>query len=297
MGQVSITADVWSDQNCRPFLAMTAHWIAQVEGTSALQLETALIVFHRLHGRHNGKTLAETIVKLLNQAQITVKVSYYMTQQSQCTLLTFLKVGHFTLDNARNNGTMMHSLETMLRDRDIVFNAVNRKVMCFAHVIDLSSGQVTRSTGTQRRRNTVDDDGDDSPQSDDETAISDPIARGRNVVRVIRGSGMRREMFKEVIENGNNRGWFKAGQPPLPVKIKVRQLLRDVCTQWDSTYHMLNRLHEMSPAIDYFLALPNNSELAKYQISPQDWNVMQDIKFVLSVSHKSGYEMYPDSRV
>jgi hypothetical protein len=97
-----------------------------------------------------------------------------------------LKVGHFTLDNAGNNGTMMRFLEMMLRDRDIAFDAVDRKIMCFAHVVDLSSGQVTRNAD-----NTVDSDGDDSLESDDETATSGPIARGRNVVRVIQGSGVR----------------------------------------------------------------------------------------------------------
>jgi hypothetical protein len=73
-GQVSITADVWSDQNLRPFLAMTAHWVAKVEGGTGLQLKTALIAFHRLEGRHDGKTLAEVVLQLLDRAQITVKV-------------------------------------------------------------------------------------------------------------------------------------------------------------------------------------------------------------------------------
>ena len=72
MGQISITADVWSDQNRRPFLAMTAHWIAKVEGT--LQLKATLIAFHFLHGRHDGKTLAEAVLKLLDRAEITLRV-------------------------------------------------------------------------------------------------------------------------------------------------------------------------------------------------------------------------------
>jgi hypothetical protein len=53
---------------------MTAHWVAKVEGTSSLELKTALIAFHRLRGRHDGKTLAETVLRLLDRAQITVKV-------------------------------------------------------------------------------------------------------------------------------------------------------------------------------------------------------------------------------
>lgn len=248
MGQVSITADVWSDQNRRPFLAMTAHWIAKVEGTTALQLKTALIAFHYLRGRHDGKTLAETVLKLLDRAQITVKVS--LLHEAPIMMHAYdvsLKVGHFTLDNAGNNGTMMRSLETMLGDRDIAFDAVDRKIMCFAHVVDLSSGQVTRNADDM-----VDGDGDDSPESEDETAASGPITCGRNVVRVIRGSGVRRDAFGEVIKNGNERGWFKRGRPPAVVKIKSLQLLRDVRTRWDSVYLMLNRLREMRPVCLYF---------------------------------------------
>lgn len=251
MGQISITADVWSDQNLQPFLAMTAHWVAKVEGTTALQLKTALIAFHRLRGRHDGKTLAETVMKLLDRAQITVKVRLLHYAAITMHFSDFpLKIGHFTLDNAASNGTMMQHLQTMLGARDIAFDAVDRRIMCFAHIIDLSSKQVTRSI--DKARKTADGDGDDSSQSDDETAVSNPIACARNVVRVIRGSGMRRDAFDEVIKNGNSRGWFKAGRPPAVVKIKPLQLLRDVHTQWDSIYLMLNRLREMRPVWLYF---------------------------------------------
>jgi hypothetical protein len=58
---------------------MTAHWDARVEGMTALQLKTVLIVFHNLCGKYDGKTLAETIMKLLDRAQIMVKVCF--TQQ------------------------------------------------------------------------------------------------------------------------------------------------------------------------------------------------------------------------
>ena len=180
MGQISITADVWSNQNLQPFLAMTAHWIAKVEGTTALQLKTALIAFHRLHGRHDGKTLAETVMKLLDRAQITVKVRLLYGAAILIHISNVsLKVGHFTLDNAGNNRTIMQFLETMMRDHNIAFDAVDCKIMCFAHVVDLSSRQVMRTAG-----NAVEDDedGDDSPQSDDETTASDSIVYGCNVV-------------------------------------------------------------------------------------------------------------------
>lgn len=74
MGQVSFTADIWSDQNRAAYLAMTAHWIAKVEETSTLYLKGALIAFHRLRKRHTGKSLAKTVMHLLDRADITLKV-------------------------------------------------------------------------------------------------------------------------------------------------------------------------------------------------------------------------------
>jgi hypothetical protein len=88
------------------------------------------------------------------------------------------------LDNAGNNGTMMQTIKEMLCGCDIVFDAVDCKIMCFAHVIDLCAKQVTCHAG-----NAVDDDKDDPHQSGDETTASDPILHGRDIVRVIRGLG------------------------------------------------------------------------------------------------------------
>jgi hypothetical protein len=74
VGQISTTMDIWSDENLRPYLAMTAHWIARLAGTTSLQLKAALIVFHRLRGNHDGETLATAVLQLLDRAGITVKV-------------------------------------------------------------------------------------------------------------------------------------------------------------------------------------------------------------------------------
>jgi hypothetical protein len=76
MGRISLTMDTWSDQRLQPYLAVTAHWIASVEGTSALQLKAALIAFHRLRQDHSGKTLGRTLIHILDRAGITVKVSW-----------------------------------------------------------------------------------------------------------------------------------------------------------------------------------------------------------------------------
>src|SRR5262245_10876511 len=75
IGRVSFMTDIWSDQHLQPFLAITAHWIAKVDGaTSALQFKKVLIAFHRVCGRHDAKLLAVTTLGLFDRANVTVKV-------------------------------------------------------------------------------------------------------------------------------------------------------------------------------------------------------------------------------
>ncbi len=43
-------------------------------------------------------------------------------------------------------------------------------------------------------------------------------------------------------------------------------------------------------AINYFLAFPNNYNIAKYRILDQKWAAIKDIKLVLSVSYEVSYK-------
>jgi hypothetical protein len=45
-------------------------------------------------------------------------------------------------------------------------------------------------------------------------------------------------------------------------------------------------------AVDYFLALPENNDLAQYKITPDEWVAMQEIEIILSVRHQQAYGMY-----
>jgi hypothetical protein len=123
---------------------------------------------------------------------------------------------------------MMEALEKKLEERDIAFDATDRRIMCFAHIVNLCSGAVIRAAGNG-----------EGPSE------SNPIGVARGVVRAVRVSGKRRDAFDEVIRDGNQKSWFKVGQPPKAVVLKELQLLQDVRTRWDSVYLMLNRLREM----------------------------------------------------
>ena len=89
-------------------------------------------------------------------------------------------------------------------------------VMCFAHVVDLTLGHVIHKVKAY-----------DRDVVNDAEPPSTPIELTRFVVRVIWASGMHWAAFDEVIINGNNKHWFKQGEPPKVVKVEQMQLLRD----------------------------------------------------------------------
>jgi DNA-directed RNA polymerase specialized sigma54-like protein len=172
-------------------------------------------------------------------------------------MIFLLKVGHFTMDNASNNKTFMEHLKVVKRSREgegegeseseMTFDAADRQIRCFAHVINLCSGRVLSADGAQNENNEHDSSSSDS-DSDDNTATftaSSPIALARAVVRAIRATGTRRDAFDTLIKDGNKKGWFK--RDGKTIQLEELQLLRDVKTRWDSVYHMLKRLHELRP--------------------------------------------------
>ena len=159
------------------------------------------------------------------------------------------------MDNASNNGTMMKELEKILRSHDIPFDAKDRRIRCFAHIVNLCSGRVIQAaTGgvvaDNETHSSSSDDDDDAHSSSSDDDDDDATYTARNhieaahaVVRAIRGSGQRRAEFDKLIIEGNSEGWFKEGRRS--VQLENLQLLCDVRTRWDSVYCMLERLSEM----------------------------------------------------
>jgi hypothetical protein len=74
----------------------------------------------------------------------------------------------------------------------------------------------------------------------------DPIKRARRVVRILRSSDKRKQGFTQVIDQGNESGWFKSADGEVVV-IPHLELLRDVRTRWDSVFYMIERLLALRP--------------------------------------------------
>ncbi|KIJ18794.1 hypothetical protein PAXINDRAFT_70562 [Paxillus involutus ATCC 200175] len=54
-----------------------------------------------------------------------------------------LAIGHFILDNARNNDAAMRELSQLLKAWGITFDPMDRHIMCFPHILNICSGHVT----------------------------------------------------------------------------------------------------------------------------------------------------------
>jgi hypothetical protein len=62
--------------------------------TGGLQLKSALFAFHRLCGSHNGKSMAATVIHLLDCADTTATVCESSLLSNYCDLITIPQVGH-----------------------------------------------------------------------------------------------------------------------------------------------------------------------------------------------------------
>ena len=108
---------------------------------------------------------------------------------------------------------MVKALKMMLANHDISFDACDRRIMCFAHIINLCSGWVINAASNMAG------DKDSNLLSSDSAVPSNPIDQACMVVQVIQASGQRRLTFNHTIINGNEEGWFTDSTSKI-VKVK-----------------------------------------------------------------------------
>ena len=187
---------------------------------------------------------------------------------------------HWTLDMAANNNTFIQSLGDLHTAElpDVAFDPKECRIQCFPHIINtcvqhtikaLNNGIDTDIDDSDEAENDSEPEGNDDEESENDSEESDGegsddngngntgaadkgniaihadlLNKIRALVKGIRASGQRQEHFNNVIQGGNQYGWWKDGEGK-SIIINPRQLLRDVRTRWDSTYQMLVRVREL----------------------------------------------------
>ena len=163
-------------------------------------------------------------------------------------------MGYWTLDYAANNSTFMQELAILLQEREVNFDPIDRRIMCFPHVINTCCQHVIASLTDVDLTEAADvfvaalPSGLPDQQTFKDTVKRDPVALGCNIVRVLQSSGQRRDVFNDIIHDGNAKGWFLDDDvPPKPYTLPLVQLLCDMVIRWDTVYYMVKCLREMRP--------------------------------------------------
>ena len=201
---------------------MTGHWIGTESNepseiqNSPLEQKIALITFHKLRGAHMGKRLVPSYIYSTEQISHLryhcSLISYFMQ-----FIMSMFQVGHFTLDNAKNNKTMLAEVEVLLHrcELDRKFSVVDHTVNCFPHVVNISTGHILKALTNEDLL--IDSDGNwlegtefpgatPTQQTYEKAVKRDPIALAHTAVRVIWALGQHRDAFHEVIKDGNAKG-------------------------------------------------------------------------------------------
>lgn len=186
------------------------------------------------------------------------------------------------MDGASVNDTFVAELAVLLAQRDIPFDAKDRRVLCFPHVINLTSQCVTATFTKPKRRkkdtSNNDDDDEEDEESDEDADLDadafpydsfrdpppapsaaelvvrqrrrDPVRVVRKKVRFVRASGQRRDHLQRIIRDGNEAGIFQLPQ---------LQPLLDVRTRWDATHRMMKRHRQLRQVSNSLWNMPLSS--------------------------------------
>jgi hypothetical protein len=147
----------------------------------------------------------------------------------------------------------MEELAKLLQSRDIDFDPLDRWIMCFPHIINICVQHViTNFTNIELAKAATEfvsalPLGLPDRQTFEEAVQQDPVALGHNIVWVLRNLGQRRDLFDDIVQDGNDKEWFQVGDPPVTVELPLVQLLRNIITRWDTVYYMIRCLREMCP--------------------------------------------------
>ncbi|CUA76156.1 Zinc finger BED domain-containing protein RICESLEEPER 2 [Rhizoctonia solani] len=271
------------------------------------QLKETLLDFVELKGAHDGQNMATSVAAVVSELGIANKVLALVS------------------DNASNNGTLVQYLSSSLQKSapDSCWDGTQGHVRCLAHIIHLAvmsllCGVKAVPTSVNSRDFThndhsltsdeakliVADDNFEASESDDKV-LPDPmidlgsgIEKIRKFSRIVRSSPQRMELFKttaERIEEDNERN--ARDQNRLYTKKRVKNLILDIVTCWNSTYLMLEQSLEFSETIDALKNHPKIKIYRPYALSTSDWTAISAVckwlKFFQRALVRISGEKYP----
>jgi hypothetical protein len=217
-GLIHISFDLWTSSNSLAMIGVVGHW------HDSDKIRTTLLGLRRLKGPHSGENMAEVVIAVLKDYNISKRL------------------GYFVLDNAGTNDTCVEEILRQLRPD---LTTKERRLRCLGHILNLAAQAFLFGTDAESFEIEV------LTKRELKHEVSElklwrkkgPIGKLHNTVRFIRRSPQRREEFA---------GFAETGQ--LGFECLDLQVLSDNAIRWNSTYTFIDRAIKLRDQIDLFTA-------------------------------------------
>lgn len=219
LSNVHISFDMWSSPNSYAIVSVYGHFIDK-RGIR----RTELLGFRRLYGDHSGENQAATLLEVVKEYEIEVRI------------------GYLVCDNAKSNDTAVDAVIKELYPHLTAKQRKARRLRCFGHVTNLCARAMLLGKGAGKAMEEV-----SWKTSKGAFDAVDQFWRGRgaigrlhNLIKYIRWTPQRREQFD------NCKGDHALGA------FDHLQLIQDNSTRWNSFYYAIQRSLDLKDRINKF---------------------------------------------
>ena len=256
--KIHLGFDLWTSPNRYAIMAVTAHFLDR-QGSH----QTRLLALRRQLGCHSGENLACTLLEVVREWGLEDQV------------------GVIVSDNAATNDTCLQSFYQNLDPSMKATDVRARRMRCYGHVLNLVARAFLY--------------GEDFEAFEAESQVLDllsrqeedlrhwrkkgPVGKLHNIVKFIRSSPQRSELFKRVArENDEAQGFRLAFESTAELEVMM-----DNNTRWNSTYLMIARALVKQNDLRAFLVHPDveGSLPQEDVLSADDWRLLGEVNHIL----------------
>lgn len=236
----SITCDVWTSKNQMSFFGFTIHFI-----DDNWVMQQNLLAFKFLEGEHDGKSLSEAFLKVIDEYEIADRL---------------LGV---TADNASNNSTMIKHLQIYYNEKypESGFSVQWNQVECMAHVLNLAAQQILKEF-----KQPVEKEAYEAGSNSSDSMVN-AVSRISFLCRKIRLAPKLRRLMQKICKQKD---------------VVYLVPLIDVITRWNSTFDMLTRAVAQKDLLYLTFFEHKDKALFELCLTEVDWNKINQLTQVLS---------------
>lgn len=256
--KIHLGFDLWTSPNRYAIMAVTAHFLDR-QGHHQVRL----LALRRQLGSHGGENLAVTLLEVVDEWQIQDRI------------------GCIVSDNATTNDCCLQHLYKTIDPEMRPADIRARRMRCYGHVLNLVARAFLYGEDFETFEAESQVYGLLSRQEEDlrHWRKKGPIGKLHNVVKFIRSSPQRSELFKKVAhENDEAQGFRLAVESTAELEVVMNN-----DTRWNSTYLMISRALLKQGDIRAFFIHPDvEGRLPQEDILTADeWRLLAEIKHVL----------------